>query len=243
MVNSTTRKRKSRTPGNNPDNPNYALLREKMKRKRERRQVNRKASFKKPLAMPLTMVAGREQRRAYGRGKLLLMGGQQKVEVPLVTQVSGEKAYLQGVYKLANGEIVTLRTTTFLGKACLSYFVRRENHEERVVGFSDRLEDIAHEFLDDRRLNGTGLGIRAAVKKEKEYRAIGGKQPFFVADTVMPIFKKMHYESDLGMRWAMSKTGKANPNDDMQKNHVIEAIDPVTGKIKSFTFHIKRSRR
>lgn len=242
MLNDLMRKRKKRSPKNDPKNPNYQILREKLKRKRERRQVGRVANGKKPLSLPLTMVNGREQRQAYGRGKLLLMDGNRKVQVPLVTRFNNEQCYLQGVYKVGE-EIVILRTTTFLGVPSLNYFTIRNGHEEKITGFFDRREDIAHVYLTDSKIKGRGLGIRASVKAEKEYRAIGGKQPFFVADSVAPVFEKMHYKPDPELAWVMSKNRRGNQKDDMEKNHVIEAIDPVTGKIKSFTFHIKKKKK
>jgi hypothetical protein len=240
MPNLTIRKRKPRIAKNNPLNPNYALLRAKLERKMFNRQQKRISAGKEPLALPLTMVEGVAQRRAYGEGKLLLLDGKTQVRVPLVyLQADKTKAFLQGVYKLPTGELAVLRTTYFTGVPILKYFIRVKEKENYVSSFFCRVEDIAHNFLDEVKLEGMGLGVRAAAKAEKEYRAIGGEQPIWVASVLKRLYKKLHYRQVGKFPQHMVKTSKAYARDDLKRNHVIEAIDPVTGKQKTFSFHIK----
>jgi len=243
LQNNLNRKRKPRTPKNNPLNPNYEKLRARIMAKRERRQIKRITQGKNPIAHPLTMVSGVEQRRAYGRGNLLLLDGQTKVRVPLVTKtLSNEKQFLQGVYKLPTGEFVILRTTPFFELPALQYFILEKGVEKKVNSFFCRIEDIAHVFLKHPKMKGMGLGVKAASKAEKEYRATGGEQPIWVDGKLYPLYKKMHYRETESRKF-MEKTGKTNPKDDMGKNHSIEAIDPITGKIKTYYFHIKQIKK
>ena len=239
-TNFTIRKRKSRIAKSDSKNPNYALLREKLVRKRANRQLKRVSAKKASLALPLTMVDGVQQRRAMGEGKLLLMNGETPIEIPLeVKQYSGEKSYLQGVYKLADGKLAVLRSVLFFDKPVLKYYLRENGQERYVESFFNKGEDIAHMFLNDPALKGKGLGIRAAVKSEKEYRAIGGKQPVVVDGKLTQVYKKMHYTQIGNNPRNMQKTGRAYMRDNMKRNHVIEAIDPVTGKQRTYSFHIE----
>jgi hypothetical protein len=248
VLNSAARKRKQRFPKRNPNNPNYAIQRAKMEKKRELRNKKRIAVGKNPIANPLTMVLGDEQVKAYKDGKLLLMDGNNAVKIPLgmnvkLPWVDGGamfKSHLQGVYKLSDGKLVVLRTSVVGGKPALRYFVREGTEEKPIAGAFDRLFNIAHMSLQEPEFKGRGLGVRAALKAEKEYRVNGGKQPFFVPDKLIPVFKKMGYASDLKSANAMSKRGKMYRHENMQTHHVIEAIDPITGKIKPFPLPIKK---
>jgi len=251
MQNYAARKRKPRIPGNNPNNPNYKKLRAKMIAKRARRQEKRLLNGKKPLAEPLEMITGEEQQKANANGFLVLRNGQEKTRIPLTTRDFNKTLHLQGVYKLPQRRLAVLRSDLFGGEGELTYFIRKPNgKEEYVPSFFFRLQNIAHVFLNEGRVNNMGLGIMAAAKADKEFRAIGGNQPIFVSDKVRRVFEKLHYKETKNkevqhflknkkQRHLMEKRKEAHPRNDMRQNHVIDAIDPTTGKIRAYLIPIK----
>ncbi len=129
--------------------------------------------------------------------------------------------------------------------------------------FAFRSGNLAH--MDIKKdLRGQGLGIKTASKTEREQRAKRkGKHSFLVLSDskVAGIFRKTGYKNDKRKLTAVidfisgifsqaafgigantkriSKNGKFQPKDDLNKFHRIEAIDPKTGKARIFTFEIK----
>jgi len=226
--------------------------------KRDKRPAKRAKEGKKPLVEPLEIVSTVERNAAATAGKMIFKDGKKKIELPLILNHSDfGKGSLQGVYKRANGNFVTLRAfPENRGErrpAFIGFFSRERDGSERIIrinwgdpAFAYRQPDLAHLQVKESMLR-EGLGLKAGSKAEREQRAIAGDKGkrmhrFYSGLKFIEFFEKLHY-------WAqgtlMTKYGNFNPRDDLSKWHRIVAIDPKNGKARMFSFEIggKKKRK
>ena len=97
---------------------------------------------------------------------------------------------------------------------------------------------------------GEGLGLKAASKAERYRRALQkGNHAFYLVPNLTLKFKRLFEK--LGYRvvsqkdgWLIiEKSGRHQPKDNLEKFHRIEAIDPITGKARIFTFPIRKNKQ
>ncbi|MEM2918020.1 MAG: GNAT family N-acetyltransferase [Candidatus Altiarchaeota archaeon] len=217
---------------------------EKMK-KWEKRRVSRfytrESKGKKPIAEALKIAPKEEREKAYSEGKMIFYDGNRKIEVPLRKEMP-----LQGVYKIGN-EIVIFRKGISL--LVLYHFV---DGREKYIGSFYTTEDLPHMEID-KEFRGHALGLKGASKAERHIRAQKeGKHRFNLIRGVTDIFellyKKLGYlvaePTDIFSLYSpVWKKGKYVPEDNLDKFHRIEAIDPETGKTRIFTFKVSGERK
>jgi len=222
----------------------------KWRKKLVGRQHGRKARGKKPLAEPLTM-----SKQEVVKGNLILKNGRRNVSIPLMLE--GEA--LQGVYRMENGEIVIARSmvgpTVYPQKIRLFKVV--EGFERRIKDEKDFAffeipkgkDDLGHMYLPEK-FRGTGIAGRHASRVDRHYRQRRQrKNTFWMSKYRKELFdgilKKIGYtrgkveEHDL---WIYHKTGEVRRETDMSQFHLIEAIDPKTGRKREYVFPVEQVR-
>lgn len=222
----------------------------KIKRKNRRiaRRYARKAQGKKPLVEPLTIAPTLERNAAAKQGKMVFLDGNKRITLPLMLEHADfGSGSLQGIYKRANGNLVTLRAfPRKLGYrvAFIGFFNLEWNGGERLIrtnwdepAFVYRQPDLAHLKVKESMV-GESLGLKAGSKAEREQRAKArGKHSFFPGTKFSGFFEKLGYRK---IDTLASKSGKFNPKDDLSKWHRIEAIDPKNEKARIFTFLVEK---
>ena len=218
----------------------------KHEKRRIARQYARKAQGKPPLATPLKIAGEQERNQALANGKMVFYDGHKRIELPLVYR----KHLLQGVYKISDGSLVTFRA--FIDKRDLAASLRILKIEidssgrlsEHGAGGNFSLwNDIGHMWLQGK-AKGQGLGIKSASIAERHVRTInGGTHQQEVWWKFGDLYHKLGYKvskknSKMGIV-NIEKSGPVNPKDDLSNWHSIEAIDPKTGKVKTFKFKVK----
>lgn len=204
----------------------------------------------KPLAEPLAIAPLKSRMATLKRGKMVFFDGRKRIELPLILEhASFGKGSLQGIYRRANGNIVTLRAFPKPGDerfAFIGFFSFERGDGERLIRtnigeatFAHREPDLAHLQVRES-MRGKSFGLKAGSKAEREQRArVRGKHSFFPGKEFSGFFEKLGY-------WMMdtiaSKSGKFNPRDDLSKWHRIEAIDRKSGKARIFEFPIGKGR-
>lgn len=107
-------------------------------------------------------------------------------------------------------------------------------------------KDIGHMYLPEN-LRGTGLGAKFATRADRHVRQrASGTSAFWMRQARMELFDrvltKIKYkrgQSEGTDIWIYSKKGKAKKTSDMKRFHLIEAVDPKTGKIREYVFPIR----
>ncbi len=223
--------------------------------------------MKRPSVRHLEMARPRERQRLMPKGRIAFYDpheGRRRIELPLKINVEGKPATLQGVYKLADGSILTMRAcrSSPLNPSVPSiwFFTVGEDGVERPhreLGYAYRGEHMGHVRIPPR-LRGQGLGTRAVARTEAEYRAgRGGRLEVWVDEKSVPVFRRNGYRevarrstADAIIPGKGESTGPYQEvlmvNDgtpqlgedpvlhDMDKYHIIEAVDPKTGKPETF---------
>ena len=235
-------------------NPKLKGKESRWEKKRRKKRARRKAQGKKPLAELLTIAPLEERNAALKDGKMLFYAGRRKISVPLVKKATIEKVtgffYLQGVYKISPGKIIVMRTG--LASRHPSMFVfelskGKKNISEKLLGWFYNVSDLGHMEINEE-IRGRGLGVKAVSKTERSQRSRKhGSHEFpsmlrFVERFEKLGYEKMRHETSMfgTPRMRVKKTGKEQPEDNMLKNHRIEAIDPKTGRARIFTFPRKK---
>jgi hypothetical protein len=237
--------------------PKFASILTKWEKRRIARRFTRRAQGKKPLAEPLQIAQAKERQEALKNGKMVFYDGNQRIELPLILEspLVGSVCALQGVFKIAQGKIFTMRGVergAFNPRPpSIEYFNLRKYGKicvEKPILFGKepmewafRDSELGHMMLTAE-LRGYGLGLKAASKTEREQRAKRhGKHGFESETKFVDLFRKFGYAAYLGATEALlTKKGKFQPLDGLDKFHRIEAIDPKTGKARIFTFPIKK---
>ena len=190
--------------------------------------------------------------------------GRRRIELPLKINVNGKPATLQGVYRATDGSILTMRACRSSPLNPLVPSIRfftvgadgaEAPHEQ--LGYAFRGEHMGHVRIPTS-LRRQGLGTRAIARTEAEYRArLGGKLEIWVDERSVPVFRKNGYR-ELRRRATADSMMSGKPettesyqevlmvNDgdpslgddptmhDMGKYHIIEAVNPETGKPETF---------
>jgi len=203
----------------------------------------------KPLAEPLTM-----SKHGIVKGSLVLKNGRRKIAVQMVR----EHEALQGVYRL-NGKIVVARSRS--GKAVYPEKIRlyelNEDHEKQIhddyenayFEIANVPHDIGHLYLPEE-YRQTGLAERHASRTDRHDRQKkpGQRNTFYMSRHRTGLFEKLLKR--IGYRqekiekhdiWIYDKKGKVSEKTNMNRFHLIEAIDPATGKKREYAFPIKKN--
>jgi len=235
--------------------PKFAGRETKWEKRRRKRPAKRMTSrwkgdrAKHPLAEPLTIAPAAERNAALKEGKMVFYDGNEPIAVNLFWK-GGSKMPLQGIYKTSEGGYIALRYSKGIATVkmlTLSKLERTARGLEELLlakGYAMAEADLGHMTLCPS-IRGEGLGLKAVSKAERHVRAgKGGKHRFAVLAKFGKLFLKLGYRvvEQKGGTLIVEKEGKARPEDDLNKFHRIEAIDPKTGKARVFTFPVKRKR-
>ncbi len=221
----------------------------KWEKHRVGREYARTAQGKKPLAEPLTM-----SKQGMVEGNLILKNGRKNVPVSLMAE--GEA--LQGVYRFGK-RIIVARSRTGRGvyPEALKLYELKEGHEMQLSDSYNNAffeipmgtADLGHMYLPEE-FRHTGLAGRHASRTDRHYRQQRqGKNTFWMSKYRKELFdgilKKIGYNRekveghDL---WIYHKKGKVKKLADMNRFHLIEAIDPKTGKLREYVFPVEGNK-
>ncbi len=211
---------------------------------------------RKPHIKPLKMAPKVEREKAYKQNKMVFydeVGGHKTpITVSLKSKRFNGELNLQGVYKTHDGRLIALGSTPKESRSHELEVFELENPDMEMDGDMTpniffMSPELGHMELR-KHLRGQGIGIKAASKAEKHVRSQqGGKHEFRPLPMFVPMFKKLGYKVE--RKWGvfsnpfgpkMVKEGKYEPTDNLHEYHSIEAINPETGKVETFTFPIKK---
>ena len=104
-------------------------------------------------------------------------------------------------------------------------------------------EELGHMMIHQGVLRGRGIGLKGASKAERHARAKTAQNNYSmpVVKRFVELYQRLGYEptwTQPSQGTEMIKYSKFQPKDDLTKYHRIEAIDPRTGKVRTFTFEI-----
>ncbi|MFA4855923.1 MAG: hypothetical protein WC634_05055 [archaeon] len=227
-----------------PRRPKFVGKKTKWEKRRIVRRFARAAKGKKPLVELLTIASPEERAAALEREKMVFYDGPQRIELPLVSK-RGEES-LQGIYKVGRDLVVfrhpLTRSASNWMKA-LKYNIGFGEEYVKDFSFFSTVPDLAHMEVNPL-WRGRGLGLKGASKAERHVRATkSGRYISNPGPNLFEIFRKLGFrESPFRMySGKIGKLGKFNEQDNLLKYHVIEAIDPKTGKARLFRFPIKEA--
>jgi hypothetical protein len=206
---------------------------------------------------------------------MVFRDGETTIELPLCRPAPDNAGVetLQGIYKTHTGAYVILRAKPrihihpaqiepYLLERTPVGWDEKQIANHRHESFFERQPELSHMELTDTGLRGIRLGIRAAIKTEKEQRARNHGSHEFTArvwhhwygpSQYPRLYRKIcyrvdrvdgsevqdtHYNVVRSHLARFSKSGKWQPFDDMDRYHRIEAID-ANGKARIFTFDIE----
>lgn len=220
----------------------------KWEKRRVSRHYGRKTNGKKALVQVLTM-----SKKGINGKNIVLLDGRKEVRIPLWFQ----NMPLQGVYKVPNGSIITAR---FL-KSVPGYIeeiklYELKNGHERIIedaksqAFFWALPDLGHMYMP-KELRGRGLAPKIASRADRHVRSQqDGKNTFSLSEFRLRLFDEIltkvgYKKSRAGNAkvWEYKKSGRVKAKADMNRYHLIEAIDPKTGRKKEYAFPIKEREK
>jgi hypothetical protein len=217
--------------------------------KRARRPEKRIQAGKRPLLKTLTIAPNAERNEALKKGKMVFYDGTTKIELPLKVG----RDLLAGVYNV-NDKLVVVRHSSFGNFGAFYFFELKKQgkgfieeqitalhpgYGDRQIAFASSIGELSHMLLPPE-LRGSGLGLRIASKAERQERLKGGGRHEFFSppkSKFTQLFKKLRYK-ETNNYGHIEKKAKASKLDDYTKYYRLEAIDPRTGKERTFTFKI-----
>jgi hypothetical protein len=213
----------------------------KHEKRRITRQYARRVQGKNYLATPIVIAPAAQRKEALQRGNMQFYIGKQRIEIPLTSNGN----LLNGIYKLANGTMVIFRADPTIKEIKFSQLVKSKTGliEKPMGGSFSFEEDVAHmHFKGNTKPTGQALGLKAASLAERHVRS---RSQGTHSQEASSIFQKLYAKLGYKVKKvdfnaiAMTKTGKHNPKNNLGEFHNIEAIDPKTGKRKTFYFKVK----